>query len=318
MDSTSIIQIRGLKTYFKFAGLFRKRYLKAIDGLDLNIRAGESLGIVGESGSGKTTLAKNIVGLLEPTAGEILFAGRRIAQKGKGRQDRPQLGIVFQDPYSSLNPKMTIYDVLSEPLIEARTPITRELLTESLSQVGIPGDSLFRYPHEFSGGQRQRIAIARAIINHPEVLILDEPTSGLDVSVQAQILNLLLDFKRRLELTYLFISHNLGVIYYVCNRIAVMYHGKIVELADSQRLIAGPAHPYTIRLLSAVPEMAVRRGPVPPEAAAPAEEAAEAASPSPCSYYGLCPLRMEVCRSQQPPWHSLAEDHFILCHRKID
>ena len=314
----SIIQIRGLKIYFRFAGLFRKRYLKAIDGLDLNIRAGESLGIVGESGSGKTTLAKSIVGLLPPTAGEILFAGRPIGLRGKRTEARPQLSIVFQDPYSSLNPKMTIYDVLSEPLIENKTPITRELLAESLAQVGLAGDSLFRYPHEFSGGQRQRIAIARAMINRPQVLILDEPTSGLDVSVQAQILNLLQDFKRRLALTYLFISHNLGVIYYVCNRIAVMYHGKIVELAASERLIAGPAHPYTVRLLSAVPEMTVRRGPALPEPAAPDEEAAEAACLSPCNYYGLCPLRMEVCRSQEPPWKSLAEDHFILCHRKSD
>ena len=246
----NIIEIRDLKMHFPFPGFFSAKSLKAVDGLDLEIRQGESFGIVGESGSGKTTLAKCILGLYRPTSGEIFFLGKRIYPplKTRGRNLDKPISIVFQDPYSSLNPKMTIYDILSEPLQQGRAEIPRDLLVANLTRVGIAGDYLFRYPHEFSGGQRQRIAIARALINNPAFMILDEPTSGLDVSVQAQILNLLIDIKAQHNLTYLFISHNLGVINYVCNRVAVMYRGRIVEIAPSERLISNPCHPYTIRL----------------------------------------------------------------------
>jgi oligopeptide/dipeptide ABC transporter ATP-binding protein len=313
----NIIEIRELKMHFAFPGLFSTKSLKAIDGLSLEIREGESIGIVGESGSGKTTLAKCILGLHTPTSGEVTFMGRRIFPPEKRRRrgsEKPRISIVFQDPYSSLNPKMTIYDILSEPLQQDRKEVARDALAENLSRVGISGDYLFRYPHEFSGGQRQRIAIARALISNPAFMILDEPTSGLDVSVQAQILNLLLDIKEKYRLTYLFISHNLGVINYVCNRVAVMYRGRIVEIAPSEKLIARPCHPYTIRLLSAVPEMtgraAARERDV--DIVKDGEEEADAR----CRYYGHCPERTELCGIEGPQWYSPEEGHSVLCARR--
>ena len=316
----NIIEIKDLKMHFTFPGLFSTKRLKAIDGLNLGIVEGESIGIVGESGSGKTTLAKCILGLYRPTGGEISFLGKTIFPPPKSREarsERPQISIVFQDPYSSLNPKMTIYDILSEPLQEDRKDISREVLVENLTRVGISGDHLFRYPHEFSGGQRQRIAIARALINNPAFLILDEPTSGLDVSVQAQILNLLLDIKATYNLTYLFISHNLGVINYVCNRIAVMYRGRIVEIAPSERLIANPCHPYTIRLLSAVPEMTGRTIEKEQRIQDIADGEGEEEADSRCRYYGHCPERSERCGAEGPEWYSPEEGHFVLCARRL-
>jgi oligopeptide/dipeptide ABC transporter ATP-binding protein len=317
----NIIEISELRMHFVFPGFFSTKLLKAIDGLSLEIREGESIGIVGESGSGKTTLAKCILGLYTPTSGEISFLGKKIFPPPKTRRrsaEKPQISIVFQDPYSSLNPKMTIYDILSEPLQQDRKEIARDVLVENLTRVGISGDYLFRYPHEFSGGQRQRIAIARALINNPAFLILDEPTSGLDVSVQAQILNLLLDIKTMHNLTYLFISHNLGVINYVCNRVAVMYRGRIVEIAPSERLIAHPCHPYTIRLLSAVPEMTgrtvVREQPADGLTDTEGEEEADTR----CRYYGHCPERTERCGIEGPQWYSPEEDHSVLCARRTD
>ena len=316
----NIIEIKDLKMHFTFPGMFSTKRLKAIDGLNLGIIERESIGIVGESGSGKTTLAKCILGLYKPTSGEISFNGKTIFPPTKtrgGRTDRPQISIVFQDPYSSLNPKMTIYDILSEPLQHGRKEIAREVLVENLTRVGISGDHLFRYPHEFSGGQRQRIAIARALINNPAFLILDEPTSGLDVSVQAQILNLLLDIKATYNLTYLFISHNLGVINYVCNRIAVMYRGRIVEIAPSERLIANPCHPYTIRLLSAVPEMTGRTIEKEQRIQDIADDEGDEEADSRCRYYGHCPDRSERCGVEGPEWYSPEEGHHVLCARRV-
>ncbi len=316
----NIIEVTGLRMHFKFAGWLSSKVLKAVDGVTLAIRDGESLGIVGESGSGKTTLAKCILGLYTPTGGEILFKGRRVFPPQKKREraeDKPQISIVFQDPYSSLNPKMTIYDTLSEPLVRGRgDEASREVLVRSLTRVGIPGEHLFRYPHEFSGGQRQRIAIARALINNPAFLILDEPTSGLDVSVQAQILNLLLDLKQEHHLSYLFISHNLGVVNYICTRVAVMYRGRIVEIAPSATLISRPCHPYTIRLLSAVPEIAGRSGARLPPLPGARDDDGQDVGDTRCRYYGHCTERGEACAGEEPQWYSPDEDHMVLCSRR--
>lgn len=315
----NIIEITSLKMHFKFAGSLSRKVLKAVDGVNLAIRNGESLGIVGESGSGKTTLAKCILGLFTPTSGEISFQGKRVFPPLKRRErteSKPQISIVFQDPYSSLNPKMTIYDTLSEPLVRSRrVEVSRDVLVKNLTRVGIPGEHLFRYPHEFSGGQRQRIAIARALINSPAFLILDEPTSGLDVSVQAQILNLLLDLKQEHHLTYLFISHNLGVVNYICTRVAVMYRGRIVEIAPSATLIAHPCHPYTIRLLSAVPEIAGRSAARRPLAVGAKEDDDEDGPDTRCRYYRHCTERSESCADEEPQWYSPEEDHLVLCSR---
>ncbi len=315
----NIVEIKNLKMHFLFAGLFKKRYLKAIDGVDLTLKRFESLGLVGESGSGKTTIAKTILGLLTPTGGEIFYENIKIFPKEKkqkrDRNAEVKIGVVFQDPYSSLNPKMMVYDILSEPLLEYNEQITTKMLEESLTQVGIPGDYLFRYPHEFSGGQRQRIAIARALISNPQLLILDEPTSGLDVSVQAQILNLLLDFKEKYNLTYLFISHNLGVIHYICTRIAVMYHGKILEIGATEKLITNPKHPYTIRLLSAVPEMEEQSGAILSTNIDIIENEQSDNSDDLCNYYNFCPHQMPRCKDSAPEWNELEKDHLVFCHK---
>ncbi len=315
----NIVEIKNLHMHFLFAGLFKKRYLKAIDDIDLTLKRFESLGLVGESGSGKTTIAKTVLGLLEPTGGEIFYNDIKIFpeadRKKRDQKAEVKIGVVFQDPYSSLNPKMMVYDILSEPLLEYKEEVSTKTLEDSLTQVGIPADYLFRYPHEFSGGQRQRIAIARALISNPQLLILDEPTSGLDVSVQAQILNLLLDFKEPYNLTYLFISHNLGVIHYICTRIAVMYHGRILEIGPTEKLINNPKHPYTIRLISAVPEIEEESGAILATDIDIVEEGSSYNSDDVCNYYSACPHQMPQCKETPPEWNVLEDDHLVYCHK---
>ncbi len=320
--------------------------IKAVDGVNLKIRKGECLGLVGESGCGKTTLGKTILRLLKPTKGHIYFdVSEEIKQKVEKLEEsrdsnsqklrelegaydlsnfegkrlkklRRRMQIVFQDPSSSLNPRMLIKDIVGEPLGVhglAKGLAKRERVINLLERVGLSKDHLFRYPHEFSGGQRQRIAIARALATNPDFVILDEPTSALDVSVQAQILNLLQDLQKEFGLTYLFITHHLLVVEYISHRIAVMYLGKIVELADTEELFKNPMHPYTQALLSAIPipdpevrsHRTVLKGDVP----SPIDP------PSGCVFRTRCFMTARECKERIPDLVSLRDEHYVACHR---
>jgi oligopeptide transport system ATP-binding protein len=255
-----LLEVRDLvKEFSRKQGLFRApSVLRAVDGVSFTIDEGETFGLVGESGSGKTTTGRCILRLIEPTAGEVRFRGEDVLRfsRSRLRQARRDMQIVFQDPYSSLNPRMRIGDIVEEPLVIHRTGTQAERrakVAELLELVGLDGSQLSRYPHQFSGGQRQRIGIARALALNPSLIIADEPVSALDVSVQAQVVNLLMDLQQRLKLTYLFIAHDLRLVRHICRRVAVMYLGKIVEMGSTESLFAAPAHPYTRALLSAIP-----------------------------------------------------------------
>jgi ABC-type oligopeptide transport system ATPase subunit len=260
-----ILQIKNLRKHFPVKNVWGTdiALVKALDGVNLNIEVGKTFGIVGESGCGKTTLMRTLLRLVEPTSGSVILSNQFIGQRERTLEDltneelrffRRQIGVVFQDPMGALNPRMLIKDIVGEPLaIHGKTGNLRERVIELLENVGLGEEHLYRYPHEFSGGQRQRIVIARALALDPKVLVLDEPTSALDVSVQAQILNLLNDLQVKFNLTYVFISHDLSVIEYMCDRLAVMYLGKVVEEADTEELFSNPQHPYTKALLSATP-----------------------------------------------------------------
>ena len=265
MMKEHIIQIKNLRKHFPVKNVWGTdiALVKALDGVDLDINYGKTFGIVGESGCGKTTLMRALLRLIEPTSGSVLLSDQLTGHSGQTlenltneglRQFRRQIGVVFQDPMGALNPRMLIKDIVGEPLvIHGKTENFRKRVIELLENVGLGEEHLYRYPHEFSGGQRQRIVIARALALDPKVLVLDEPTSALDVSVQAQILNLLNDLQVKFNLTYVFISHDLSVIEYMCDRLVVMYLGKVVEEADTDELFSNPKHPYTKALLSATP-----------------------------------------------------------------
>ena len=265
MMKEHIIQIKNLRKHFPVKNVWGTdiALVKALDGVDLDINYGKTFGIVGESGCGKTTLMRALLRLIEPTSGSVLLSDQLTGHSGQTlenltneelRQFRRQIGVVFQDPMGALNPRMLIKDIVGEPLvIHGKTENFRKRVIELLENVGLGEEHLYRYPHEFSGGQRQRIVIARALALDPKVLVLDEPTSALDVSVQAQILNLLNDLQVKFNLTYVFISHDLSVIEYMCDRLVVMYLGKVVEEADTDELFSNPKHPYTRALLSATP-----------------------------------------------------------------
>ena len=301
-----LIEVRNLQKYFQLPGgwLTRQhRYVHAVEDVSFVVPRGDALGLVGESGCGKTTLGRLILRLLDPTAGEIVFDGQPIANLSKAalRPLRPKMQVVFQNPLQSLSPRMRVFDVVAEPLrthgIVTGSALRRRV-AELVEQVGLGAQHLDRFPHEISGGQCQRVAIARALALEPQLLVLDEPTSALDVSVQAQILNLLADLRRRLGLTYLFISHDLSVVEYISDRIAVMYLGKIVEIGPSERVFAAPRHPYTRALLNAVPapdvgarrELTVLEGNVP----------SPANPPSGCRFHTRCPLAFARCYQQEP------------------
>jgi oligopeptide transport system ATP-binding protein len=303
--------------------LSRAPRLRAIDGISLEIYAGESLGLVGESGSGKSTLGRTLVGLVEPTGGKISLFGAPLP-RGSSARFRPlrrHVQMIFQDPYSSLNPYMNVGDIIGEALIIHGLSPTRSSRTVRVEQlmreVGLNPRHSTRHPHEFSGGQRQRIGIARALAVEPQFIVADEPVSALDVSIQAQILNLLVSLQRRHKLTYLFIAHDLAIVRQVCDRIAVMYLGKLMELADRDSLYATPLHPYTQALLSAVPvpdpeleagrKRIILQGDI-PSAVAP---------PSGCVFHTRCPIAKEVCRNVVPEWRKAeggARDRWVACH----
>ena len=323
-DSQPLISIRDLTVHFPLAGgsLFRRsrQVVKAVDGVTLDISPGETLGLVGESGCGKSTLGRAILRLTEPTGGQILFRGNDLAQLSKStmREQRRHLQIIFQDPYASLNPRMTISQIIGEPLATfqlAKGRAREERVQELMEMVGLSARFRKRYPHEFSGGQRQRIGIARALAVDPAFIVADEPISALDVSIQAQIMNLLDRLRRQKNLTYLFISHDLRAIQHVSDRVAVMYLGKIVELADGKAVYKNPLMPYTKALISAVPV------PDPKAEAKRRRIVLEGDVPSPinpprgCRFHTRCPYAIDVCREFEPQLVQIKPNHFAACIR---
>lgn len=315
-----ILAVSKLKKYFAVKRDFFGRpaaWVKAVDGVSFHINRGETLGLVGESGCGKSTVGRAILHLHPPTAGEIRFDGQVIATAASVRQMRRRVQMVFQDPYASLNPRMTVGDLIGEPLDIHRLAagVERQRRISSLLElVGLSAGHAARLPHEFSGGQRQRIGIARALAVEPALLICDEPVSSLDVSIQAQVINLLEDLREELNLAYLFIAHDLAVVKHISQRVAVMYMGKIMELAGSEELYARPRHPYTRELLAAIPlpdpELESTREPL----AASAERPSPFAPPSGCPYHPRCPLALPLCRETEPVLLDDGSGHLTACH----
>ncbi|HET9001497.1 MAG TPA: oligopeptide/dipeptide ABC transporter ATP-binding protein, partial [bacterium] len=325
-DPRPLLEVRHLRKLFPIQKGVTRRvvgHVRAVDDVSFAIREGETLGLVGESGCGKTTAARCILRAHIPTSGEILFRtaeGAVVDLAKLSRRElgplRPQIQMIFQDPYASLNPRMTIADIVGEPLLvngmrdrRART----ERVEELLQLVGLRPEFMPRFPHAFSGGQRQRIGIARALALHPRLVVADEPVSALDVSVQAQILNLMLDLQRQLRLTYLFIGHNLSVVKHICDRVVVMYVGKIAESATAPELFSAPKHPYTAALMAAVPVPDPRRkvGDIELQG----EVANPANPPSGCYFHPRCPHAVDLCRTQAPVLEEISPGHLVSCHR---
>jgi len=314
-----LIQVRNLKKYFYKEGFFStdKKPIRAVDGISFFIRKGETLGLVGESGCGKTTAGKSILRLIEPTSGQIFYKDQDILHLDREamRKLRPHMQFIFQDPYESLNPRMKVEEIVGEGLevhgmIRGHLEKTRKV-SGILEKVGLHPQDAFRYAHEFSGGQRQRIGIARAISLNPELIVADEPVSALDVSIQAQILNLLMDLRDQLGLTYLFISHDLRIVKHISNRIAVMYMGKIIEMAHSEDLFKRPLHPYTHILLKAIPKLDPSRK---REGTPLKEEHRSLASDRGCLFHPRCPHSRERCQAEEPLLLDEEKDHFVACH----
>ncbi len=311
-----LVDVRGLVKHFPVEG--SDDVVRAVDGVSFEIMRGETLGLVGESGCGKSTVGRCLLRLIEPTSGKITFDGRNVLSLGRNemRQLRREMQIVFQDPYASLNPRMRVGDIVGEPLVIHKIGTKserRERVAELLRRVGLDPDFRTRYPHEFSGGQRQRIGVARTLALNPKLIVADEPVSALDVSVQAQVVNLLQDLQQEFELTYLFISHGLAVVEHISTRVAVMYLGRIVEIASAAELYARPLHPYTQALLSAIPipdprrarERIVLQGDVP----------TPINPPSGCRFRTRCPIAIDECARIDPELRELSPGHTAACIR---
>jgi oligopeptide/dipeptide ABC transporter ATP-binding protein len=316
---TPLLEIRHLKKYFPVrGGLFGPRqFVRAVDGVNVAVYPGETLGVVGESGCGKSTLGRLILRLLEPTSGEVLFDGENLQTLSPGalRQKRREMQIIFQDPYGSLNPRMRVGKIVGEGLEIhnlARGAAKKRRVIELLDRVGLRADTYDRYPHEFSGGQRQRIGIARALAVQPRLIVADEPVSALDVSIQAQIVNLLQDLQGEMRLAYVFIAHDLRVVEHISHRVAIMYLGKIVELADSEEIYRNPRHPYTRALLSAipVPDPKARRQ----RMLLPGDVPSPIHPPAGCPFHPRCLYVEERCRSMEPKLTVGHNQHAVACH----
>ena len=315
-----LIEVKNLKKYFDISvGMFKSKSLKAVDDVSFTIQKGETLGLVGESGCGKTTVGRTILHLYKPTGGEVWYNGKKIETKNDINEFRKKATMVFQDPYSSLNPRMTVEDIIGEPLDVHQLYKTkeerRERILDLMGKVGLNSEHAARYAHEFSGGQRQRIGIARSLAVNPDFIICDEPVSALDVSIQAQVINMFDELQEELGLTYLFIAHDLLVVRHISDRIAVMYLGKMVELADSDEIYNRPLHPYSKSLLSAVPvpdpkiaranKRIVLKGDIPSPLNA----------PSGCPFHTRCAYATDICSQTMPPFEEIEAGHFIACHR---
>ncbi len=323
MNTEKLLEVQSLKKYF----LPEKKFLedslppvRAVDGISFTLNKGETLGLVGESGCGKSTAARTLLRLIEPTSGQVRFCGTSLfdLKEVAMRKLRREMQIIFQDPYSAVNPARRIGHILQEPFEVhgfRNKKENAEKAKQLLEQVGLTLDHFNRYPHELSGGQLQRVGIARAIALKPKLIVADEPVSALDVSIQAQVINLLLDLKEKLDISYLFISHDLGVVEYFCDRVAVMYLGKIVELADSEQIYNSPQHPYTVALLNAIPSLesgrnanrALIKGDIPSPADLPSKG---------CAFYNRCPVKEKQCEEQVPVLKEVASGHHVACFLK--
>ncbi len=317
----ALLEVKDLKKYFPVTGGFFKKtvgYVKATDGVSFTINEGETLSLVGESGCGKSTTGRAILRLHEPTSGEVSFGGKDIikASKEEMKELRKEMQIVFQDPYSSLNPRMTVGQILSEPIVHhglmKKGKGLENRVIELLEKCGLAGYHINRYPHQFSGGQRQRIGIARALTLNPSFIVADEPVSALDVSIQSQVLNLMMDLQEDLGLSYLFISHDLSVVKHISDRVGVMYLGSLVELTSKKKLFDNPKHPYTQALLSAIPvpnpktrkKQIILKGDIP----------SNVNPPSGCKFHTRCPYAESVCKEQVPALREVGDEHFVACH----
>lgn len=320
-----LLQVRDLKKYFEISEGFvrkRKHYLKAVDGVSFDLKRGETLGIVGESGCGKSTTGNLILHLLESSGGEIIFDGVDLQKLSPNalRDKRLDMQMIFQDPFSSLNPRMRVFDIIAEPLrthkIAEGLELTRQVY-ELMEVVGLDTSYANRFPHQFSGGQRQRIGIARALALKPKLIICDEAVSALDVSIQAQILNLLMKLQKEFHLTYLFITHSLPVVKHISNRIAVMYLGRIVELAGRDALFQQPLHPYTQGLLEAVPVPDPQYRDIKKKIALEGDIPNPANLPSGCRFHTRCPIATERCKQEEPTFKEYKPGHFAACHHPL-
>ena len=319
-ENTPIIEVKNLKQYFNInVGLFRSKPLKAVDDVSFSIKKGETLGLVGESGCGKTTVGRTLLHLYKPTSGSVFYKGKEIKTKSDIAEFRKKATMVFQDPYSSLNPRMTVSDIIGEPLdihkVYKNSKERHDRILELMGQVGLNSEHASRYAQELSGGQRQRIGIARSLALNPDFVVCDEPVSALDVSIQAQVINMFDELQAKMGLTYLFIAHDILVVRHISDRIAVMYLGKMVELADSKEIYEHSLHPYTKSLMSAVPQPDPKIARANKRIVLSGDIPSPLNAPSGCPFRTRCAYAQECCAESMPELKEVSSGHFVACHR---